>query len=115
MKAPSTNEQSNGRGPAGRFAVGNPGGPGNPFAADVGRHRAAFYKAIRDDDVSEALSTIRSIMGDAKAKPSERLAAAGELLDRAIGKSVAADFMERLDVLEKLLKTPPRADSEEEL
>jgi hypothetical protein len=114
MKAPLTNPQSNGRGPAGRFAAGNPGGPGNPFAADVGRHRAAFYKAIRDDDVSEALATIRSIMGDAKAKPSERLAAAGELLDRAIGKSVAANFLERLEALETLLKATPRAHSDED-
>lgn len=95
MVAPSTNEPANGngkgRGARGRFAPGNPGGPGNPHAADVGRLRAKFFAGIRDADVDKALATIREIMGDAKAKHADRLAAARELLDRVIGKPAPAE------------------------
>lgn len=104
-KAPSSNGPSNGdgRGPGGRFAKGWKGGPGNPFAADVGRHRARFYAALRDDDVDKAVNVIRTLMDDGTAKPADRLAAARELLDRVLGKAVQADLQERIEAIEAAL------------
>lgn len=100
--SPSPNGQANGgsRNARGRFTAGNPGGPGNPGAADVGRHRAAFFAALKDDDCVKALGVIRKLMGDGEARPSERLAAARELLDRVLGKAVQSDLLERIEALE---------------
>lgn len=86
--APSTNVWANGNGrtATGKWAKGNPGGPGNPHAAAIGRARAAFYNALKDLDVENALEVIRGVMNDPKAKPADRLAAASALLDRAMGK-----------------------------
>ena len=46
-KLPSPNGTQSGRDARGRFTAGNPGGPGNPFAAEVGKRRARLMKAIR--------------------------------------------------------------------
>lgn len=97
-ESPTPNGPTNGRTASGRFAPGWRGGPGNPHAAAVGRARAAFYKSLRDADVTKALETIRDVMKSGS--PSERLAAARELLDRAIGKSVQSDLLERIEALE---------------
>ena len=93
--------KTDGRNPDGTFAKGNAGGPGNPNAADVARHRARFYQALRDSDVDRALKTIRSVMK--RGKDAERLAAAREMLDRIIGKAIGQDLAERMDALEKAL------------
>jgi hypothetical protein len=92
-----------GRGPNGKFAVGNKGGPGNPHAASAAKHRAAFWKSIKDSDVGRALKTIRKVMDDEAAKPADRLAAARELLDRVVGKPIQADVLERIEALELLV------------
>jgi hypothetical protein len=42
-----------GREASGRFAPGNKGGPGNPFARKVAALRAAFVEAITEQDVRE--------------------------------------------------------------
>ena len=99
---PSTNGEQTAtpRGPRGRFATGNPGGPGNPFAAEVGKHRARLFKAARAKDVQTALATIREIMTDAKGKDTDRLAAARMMLDRLIGPAIELDILERLEALE---------------
>jgi len=102
MSAPSTNDRQTERGPGGRFAKGNPGGPGNPYAADVGRYRARLYKAFKAHDVDLAIKTIREIMG--KGKDADRLAAAKLILDRALGPAEAVDLVERLQALEKALE-----------
>ena len=97
---PSTNGEQkapDGRGSGGRFAKGWKGGPGNPFAAEVGKHRALF-KAARAKDVDAALKTIREVMG--KGKDGDRLAAARLMLDRLIGPAVELDILERLETLE---------------
>jgi hypothetical protein len=91
-----------GRGAGGRFAKGWKGGPGNPLAAEVGRHRARLFKAARANDVDKALKTIREIMADGK--DSDRLAAARLLLDRLIGPTVEADLIERLEALEAIFR-----------
>ena len=90
-----------GRTQRGRFALGNPGGPGNPLAAEVGKHRARLFKAARADDIDQALETIREVMS--KGKDGDRLAAARLLLDRLIGPAVELDLIERLERLEEAI------------
>lgn len=87
-----------GRDGRGRFAKGNNASPGNPNIAQIGKLRARFFKAIRAKDVTQALSTIRSVMKDGR--DNDRMAAARELLDRVLGKAVQSDFHERLEALE---------------
>ena len=102
MSDPSANgRQTDGRDPRGRFAAGNRGGPGNPFAAEVGKRRARLIKAIRDKDMNQAVKVMREVMADGK--DSDRLAAAKLLLDRAIGPIVEADLIRRLEILERTL------------
>jgi hypothetical protein len=48
--APSGNG-SNGRDSHGRFAKGNPGGPGNPFARRIGALRRALCDEVSEEDV----------------------------------------------------------------
>jgi hypothetical protein len=98
--SPSTNGPANGRGANGQFLPGGPGGPGNPHAAEVGKHRARFFAALRDNDVARALKVIRSLMSNKNAKDADRLAAAREILDRVIGKSVQSDLLERIEAIE---------------
>src|SRR6516165_4633315 len=50
--APSANA-ANGRGPGGRFAAGNPGGPGNPFARQVAQLRRALLSAVTPDEIAQ--------------------------------------------------------------
>ena len=75
-----------GRDGAGRFARGNAGGPGNPYAAASAALRKRLYRAITEEDVEAAVAAMRSIMNDAKGDPRDRISAARELLDRAVGK-----------------------------
>lgn len=105
MNTPSSNghQTGDGRNGKGQFAVGNPGGPGNPSAGQVAKHRAKFYAALRDDDVERALTVIRTIMDDDSARPSDRLAAAKELLDRVVGRVAEQDMLDRVASLEQLL------------
>jgi len=49
---PSTNGD-NGRRTDGRFAPGNPGGPGNPYARRVAELRAALLGAVTAEDLAE--------------------------------------------------------------
>ena len=90
------------RDPRGRFAKGNSGGPGNPYAAEVGKRRARLMKAIRNKDIDQAVKVMREVM--AGGKDSDRLAAAKLLLDRALGPIVEADLLERLEQLEAALQ-----------
>jgi len=84
-ETPSTNGD-NGNGPVairdakGRFLQGNPGGPGNPQAGNVGRWRQALAEAVSAEDLAEVT---RRLVEAAKAgKPW----AVRELLDRCLGK-----------------------------
>jgi len=69
---------------AGRFAAGNPGGPGNPHARRVATLRALLFEAVTDDD-------LRAVVGKLieQAKGGD-LAAIREPLDRTLGKAPAA-------------------------
>lgn len=99
---PIPNGPPNGRDRRGRFALGNSGGPGNPNAAKVGQLRARLYRLIRNEDIDLALETMREVMGDGK--PSDRLAAAKLLLERAMGAPIPLDIIERLERLEATLE-----------
>lgn len=103
VKAPSPNGPQTGRDSRGRFGRGNPGGPGNPFAAEVGKRRARLITAIKNRDIDQAVKVMREVMK--AGRDSDRLAAAKLLLDRAIGPIVEADLIERLEKLETLLET----------
>jgi hypothetical protein len=99
MDAPSTNG-SNGptnRSPGGRFAKGNAGGPGNPFAAKVARLRKTMLASVTPADMREVVAALL-----AKAKSGD-VAAVRELLERTLGKPQEADLMERMEKLEALL------------
>jgi hypothetical protein len=75
---------ANGRDNNGRFAFGNPGGPGNPLGYRTAALRAALLDAVSEDDLREIVTVLVS-----KAKAGD-LVAARELLDRCLGKSAAA-------------------------
>jgi hypothetical protein len=92
-----------GRAANGRFTVGNRGGPGNPDAPLVAKHRAAFFAAIKSNDAAKALRVIRRVMNDDNARPADRLTAAGQLLDRIVGRAVQSDVLARIEALEQLL------------
>lgn len=87
-----------GRAAGGRFAQGNPGGPGNPYARQIAELRASLLDGITPADmraVAEALV--------AKARDGD-VRAIKELLDRTLGKPQEADLIERLDQLEARLQ-----------
>ncbi len=79
MKAPSPNG-TNGRDAGGRFAKGNLGGPGNPFARRVAQLRAVIVESVTDADLA---AVVRTLIDAAKGGEPW---AVKELLDRCIGK-----------------------------
>lgn len=81
---PSTNghngtHATNGRLPNGRFAVGNPGGSGNPFARRVGALRSAILDAVTAEQMRALFAKLLAMAlgGD--------LAAAALVLRYAVG------------------------------
>lgn len=68
----------------GRFVVGNPGGPGNPYAKRTAELRAALIAAVAPDDVEAVVKTLITLGkgGD--------VAAARLLLSYAAGRPVNA-------------------------
>ncbi len=88
---------ANGRGPGGRFAKGNPGGPGNPCAKKAGQLRAALLKAVTTADMKAIISKLVE-----KAKGGD-VRAAREVIDRCVGRPTEADLIERLERLESNL------------
>lgn len=69
----------------GKFKSGNKFGKGNPLAGAAAKLRAKLLKTVTEDDIEAAVNCIRNIMETGK--PSERLAAAREILDRTVGKA----------------------------
>ena len=70
-----------GRDAQGRFAEGNPGGPGNPNAKASAAWRKALVEAVTEDDLKAILLALVE-----KAKNGDRFAAA-YILDRCLGKA----------------------------
>jgi hypothetical protein len=71
----------NGRTARGRFAQGNPGGPGNPYAKRVADLRAALLESVTEQDIR---TVARALVMRAKAG---EIPAIRELLDRLMGKA----------------------------
>jgi len=86
-----------GRDESGRFTLGNAGGPGNPFAKRVAALRAALLSAITPTDIKVI---IKKLIKQARGGD---LAAAKEVLDRAVGRPVELDFLEKIENLERML------------
>ena len=80
MRRPKANGRNGGRNAAGRFAPGNPGGPGNPYARRVAALRAALLDAVSEEDL-RALA--RSLVEKARGGD---VAAAKLLLSYAVGR-----------------------------
>ncbi|TWT41098.1 hypothetical protein RAS1_37900 [Phycisphaerae bacterium RAS1] len=104
MTAPSTNGDDGGgavgpvsgggRDGRGRFATGNPGGPGNPLGPAVAKLRAALIEAVTVRDIRAIAKGLV-----AKAREGDTLAAR-VLLGYTLGRPVEADLIERLESLE---------------
>ncbi len=97
MKPLPTAPSGNGRDASGRFAKGNPGGPGNPHAQKVARLRSALLNAVTEEDIR---LIVAKLVEQAKAGD---LHAAKEVLLRTLGKPVEADLIERMERLEERL------------
>ncbi|MCE5302848.1 MAG: hypothetical protein LLF97_07030 [Planctomycetaceae bacterium] len=91
--APSTNGP-NGRDAHGRFAKGNAGGPGNPFARQAQHLRGALFAAVTTADLKAVVTKLVQLAkgGDVQA--------AKVVLDRALGPPVELDLIERIEQLE---------------
>ena len=101
IQSPSPNG-ANGRDGRGRFAAGNGGGPGNPYATAVGRLRTALLVAVTEKDLT---AVARALIEKAKGGD---VAAIRELFDRVLGRPIEADLLERLEALERAI--PGRAE-----
>src|SRR5207247_9147011 len=82
---------NNGHEANGRFAKGNPGGPGNPFARQVAALRKVILNRLTEEDL---LAITEALL--AKAKEGS-VGAAKLLLAYAIGKPASAPDPDRLD------------------
>ena len=98
MTSATDNTVSDGRDSRGRFAKGNPGGPGSIHAARVAKLRAALLNAVSEEDMREVIAKLVELAksGDTRAIK--------ELLDRVLGRPVEADLIERIGQLEALLE-----------
>lgn len=81
----------------GRFAEGNEGGPGNPYARQVAALRRELMDAVTPEDLREV---VEAIVAQAKAGD---LVAARLILDRTLGPSQPADLIARLEELEAVI------------
>ena len=90
-----TRNGNNGRDERGRFTQGNPGGPGNPYAVQVGKLRTALLNAVTEDDIREIIGALVE-----KAKEGN-IAAARVLFNRTLGKPLEPDILERIEALEE--------------
>jgi len=76
-----TSPSPNGRNARGRFAKGNLGGPGNPYAKRVADLRAALLESVTEQDIR---AVARSLVKRAKEGD---VPAVRELLDRLLGRT----------------------------
>jgi len=85
-------DTTSGRDSRGRFAPGNPGGPGNPHARKVAELRQALVNFVTAEDMKEIALILKE-----KAKMGN-LAAIKLLFQYVLGKPLAATDPDRLDV-----------------
>ena len=101
MKTPSPNG-ANGRDATGRFAKGNSGGPGNPYAKKVGQLRSAMMRAVTPTDMRSIVQKLVELAREGN------VPAAREVIDRCVGKPFEADLLERIEQLELAVKEMDR-------
>jgi hypothetical protein len=92
-----SDNNSDGRDGSGRFAAGNKGGPGNPFARKVGQLRSALLETVTEDDMRAIAAKLVAMARGGN------LPAIRELIERTLGRPVEADLLERLEQLEQHL------------
>jgi hypothetical protein len=96
----------NGRAPGGKFAKGNPGGPGNPTFRKLAAGRRVILEAISDDELKELTRALwtRAVKGDNEA--------AKVLLGYRVGKAKEVVEPDRadLDELNLLMEDPSKAE-----
>src|SRR5207302_6058085 len=88
---PAAQTPTNGHDAKGRWAKGNPGGPGNPFARQVAALRKVIINRLTEEDL---LAITEALL--AKAKEGS-VGAAKLLLAYALGKPASAPDPDRLD------------------
>jgi len=81
----------------GRFARGNPGGPGNPRARQVAQLREALVGAVSATDLRAIVRTLVKQARDGD------VVSAREVLDRVLGKPASSEVLARLEALEAKL------------
>jgi len=96
MNEPSPNGD-NGRDASGRFAPGNRGGPGNPFARRVGELRKAMLEAVGEDGVRRIVGSL------VKAAEGGDAAAAKLVFAYTVGTPGPAPDPDELDLHERRL------------
>lgn len=103
VEQPSPNGRNGKRQANGRFANGNPGGPGNPYARRVSQIRSMILEAVTDEDLREVVQTLvkRAKEGD--------VAAARELLNRLVGRPPDSIGPERMELEKKSLALRERS------
>ena len=101
--SPST-DGLNGRNENGKFTENNRFGHGNPFAKKTAQLRAALLSAITPDDM---IAIIKITIVKARRG---QIAAIREVFDRAIGKSLESDLLEKIETLEKAVNEFERAN-----
>lgn len=103
IDSPSLNGSNGGRTSGGRFAAGNPGGPGNPYARRVARLRSLILESVTDDDLRAIVAKMveRAKHGDT--------AMIRELLTRLVGRPDSPGDPDRLDEREALAEASRHA------
>ncbi len=94
MLPPSPTASNGDRDGRGRFLPGNNAAKGNPHAARVGKLRGALLKAITAQEIRRV---VKALVAEAE---KGNVQAARELLDRAVGKPIEMDLIERVESLE---------------
>jgi hypothetical protein len=89
----------------GRFAKGNPGGPGNPFARRTALYQKAIRQVVSLEDMREVMTMVKL-----KAKSGD-LAAVKILTAHTAGKGVPAVDPDRLDINEWQLTVEEAVDA----
>ena len=91
MVSPSPNGSNGGSGrdSGGRFARGNAGGPGDPYAKRTSEMRDAFMAAVTPDEMRQVARELLSIALTSNDERNQ-IAAAHELCNRILGRPAAA-------------------------
>ena len=97
MSNEPTENGANGRGPGGRFAKGNPGGPGSGVARKTARFRTKLFAAVKVGDFAEIVTVL---VQEAKAGQSWAVKLALEYL---VGPPDTIDLAARIETLEAAL------------